>query len=332
MTALNFYYLLGKFALVAAFLLFSALFSSFETAFFSLDENNEKTIRDPLVAKMLGRSKEILIDILIGNTLANILASIFATSLLVDICRYLGLGVGFGVTATIVLMTLIIIFWGEIIPKTFAIKNSEALVKLTKSLINIFSILITPVRIILLFIVNLFVKKDDLKKRITEEEVKIAFDVGKKEGILKEEERKIFHKIFEFSKINIKNVMVPKDKIVSVSIENTLGDVLRIIKKSGFSRIPVYKNSKANIIGVIYAKDLLEHFGQAKEMGLESFIRKVYFVPELRKINQLFYEFQDRKIQIAIVVNNEGSITGLVTMEDLIEEVVGDIRDEFDKI
>lgn len=281
---------------------------------------------------MLNRPREVLIDILIGNTLVNILASIFATSLLIDICGYMGLGIGFGITVAIVLIPLIIIFWGEIIPKTFAIKNSEILVKLTKSPINIFSILVTPVRIILLFIVNLFVGKDDLGKRITEEEVKIMLDIGKKEGIIKEEERKMLYKIFEFSRINVKSVMTPKDKIVSVSIENTLEDVLNIIKRTGFSRIPIYKDSQANIIGIIYAKDLLEHFGQLKKIGLKSFIRKAYLIPELKKINSLFYELQERKIQMAIVINNEGNVTGLVTMEDLMEEVVGEIRDEFDKI
>lgn len=332
MNVLSFYYLFGKLASVITLLLFSALFSSFETAFFSLDKNNEKIARDPLIAKMLNRPREVLIDILIGNTLVNILASIFATSLLIDICGYMGLGIGFGITVAIVLIPLIIIFWGEIIPKTFAIKNSEILVKLTKSPINIFSILVTPVRIILLFIVNLFVGKDDLGKRITEEEVKIMLDIGKKEGIIKEEERKMLYKIFEFSRINVKSVMTPKDKIVSVSIENTLEDVLNIIKRTGFSRIPIYKDSQANIIGIIYAKDLLEHFGQLKKIGLKSFIRKAYLIPELKKINSLFYELQERKIQMAIVINNEGNVTGLVTMEDLMEEVVGEIRDEFDKI
>ncbi|MDI6785252.1 MAG: hemolysin family protein [bacterium] len=330
MNELSFYYFFGKVTLVATFLLFSALFSSFETAFFSLDETNKEITSDLLVVKMLNRPKEVLIDILIGNTLVNILASIFATSLLIDICRYTRIGIGVGITAAIVLMTLIIIFLGEIIPKTFAIKNSEILVRLTKPLVNVFSILITPIRFILLFIANLFVGKDDLKEKITEKEVKTMFDIGRREGIIKEEERKMLYKIFEFSRVSVKNVMVPKDKIVSVSIENTLEDVLSIIKKTGFSRIPIYKDSN-NIIGIVYAKDLIEYFGRNRSIGLESFIREVYFIPEFKKINSLFYNFQEHKIQMAMVIDKIGSITGLVTMEDLIEEVIGEIRDEFDK-
>lgn len=280
---------------------------------------------------MLDKPKEVLIDILIGNTLVNILASIFVTSFLIDICHYTRLKTSLGTIIALILMPLIIIFCGEIIPKTFAIKNSEILVKPTKSLINIFSILVTPIRIILLFITNLFIGKDDLREKITEEEVKTMFDIGKKEGIIKEEEKKMLHRIFEFSKTNIKNVMVPKDKIVSVSIESSLEDVLNIIKKTGFSRIPVYKDNTSHIIGIIYAKDLVEYFSQSKKISLDSLIREVYFTSELKRINNLFYEFQKHKIQMAIAIDKVGNITGLVTMEDLIEEVIGEIRDEFDK-
>ncbi|MBU2600156.1 DUF21 domain-containing protein [bacterium] len=335
---INLYYLFGKFALVGILVLFSAMFSSFETAFFSLSEfSKEKIASNQRLIKMLNQPKEVLANILIGNILVNTFASIFATSLLIDICDATRIKVGFGVAAAIVLMTIIMILYGEIIPKTFALKNSELSIRLIKPYFYAFSILVTPLKVMLLFIINLFTGKKEIKEEFTEEEVRSMLEISKKEGIIKEEEERMIHKIFEFSKTNVKEVMIPIDKVASVSINDKLRDVLRIIKKTGFSRLPVYKNNNSNIIGIIYAKDLLEYFGRdkdinLKDINLKEFIKKVFFVSESKKINKLFYELQSSKVHLAMVTDKKGKAIGLATIEDLMEEIVGEIKDEFDQV
>jgi putative hemolysin len=237
-------------------------------------------------------------------------------------------------------MIFIILVFGEIVPKSLAVANAEAISKKVAKPIEIISNGLFPLIKVFKSVIStlyyFFGKKSVReKKEITEEDLITLIDAGKDEGVIKEEENAMIRNIFEFGDTMVKEVMIPRVDMDCIPSDTKLNLILKLIKKMGHSRIPVYEETIDNIIGILYAKDLLgiyEQWYTSKEkFDLKEIIRKAYFVPENKKIDELLDIFQKDRIQIAIAIDEYGGTAGLVTMEDVVEEVVGEIIDEYDK-
>jgi putative hemolysin len=286
------------------------------------------------IIKLLHDPQKTLITILTGNMFVNIAASSLATYLAIKLFGNVGIGIAGGI------MIFMILVFGEIIPKSLAISNAETIAKKIARPVEIISSFLFPLIFFLKIIINALYyffgkKKVKEKKEITEEDLITLINVGKDEGVIEEEEKKMIRNIFEFGDTMVKEVMVPRVDMACIPSEAKLNSILRLIKKMGHSRIPVYKETIDNIIGILYTKDLLvvyEQWYKSKEkFDLKKIIRRAYFVPENKKIDDLLDIFQRDKIQIAIAIDEYGGTAGLVTMEDVVEEIVGEIIDEYDK-
>lgn len=320
----------------------SAFFAGSETALFSLSKLKVREFgRLPatrIISRLLSSPRSLLINLLVGNTAVNIFASALAASIAIDICHATGVSKAIGVGITVGVMTILILICGEISPKTFALQHAETLARVVAKPLNLFAYFISPLQVGLLRLTDLlvalfermsFFSKDPF---VTEEEIKTAFTVGQKEGVLGEKEGEIFKSILKFGKITVRKVMVPVEKIAAAPVEAEATVILNLIKKEGFSRIPIYRNSLDEIIGIVHAKDFVTYLGEggASRINLTKLARPAYFVRESKEAGQLLRELQRGKTQMAIVVNEEDHVSGLVTMEDLLEEIVGEIQDEYD--
>ena len=323
------------------FLILSAFFSGSETALFSLNklqlkkmQKEESGWRVDAIVKLLDDPQRTLITILTGNMFVNIAASSLATYLAIKIFGNIGIGIASGT------MIFLILVFGEIVPKSLAIANAETIAKKVARPIDIIASFVLPLINFFKVIINtLFYfsgkKRIKEKKEITEEDLITLIDVGKDEGVIEEEEKEMIRNIFEFGDTMVKEVMVPRVDVDCIPSDTKLDMILNLIKKYGHSRIPVYEDTIDDIIGILYAKDLLavyeQWFKSKEKFYLKKIIRRAYFVPENKKIDELLDIFQRDKIQIAIAIDEYGGTAGLVTMEDVVEEIVGEIIDEYDK-
>lgn len=337
----NFIILIIEAVCLLVFLILSAFFSGSETALFSLNklqlkkmQKEESGWRVNSIIKLLHDPQKTLITILTGNMFVNIAASSLATYLAIKLFGNVGIGIAGGI------MIFMILVFGEIIPKSLAISNAETIAKKIARPVEIISSFLFPLIFFFKIIINALYyffgkKKVKEKKEITEEDLITLINVGEDEGVIEEEEKKMIRNIFEFGDTMVKEVMVPRVDMACIPSEAKLNSILRLIKKMGHSRIPVYKETIDNIIGILYTKDLLvvyEQWYKSKEkFDLKKIIRRAYFVPENKKIDDLLDIFQRDKIQIAIAIDEYGGTAGLVTMEDVVEEIVGEIIDEYDK-
>lgn len=324
------------------FIALSAFFSGAETALFSLSKlqlkkmqkEEENNWRVKSIIKLLDDPQRTLISILIGNMFVNISASSLATYLAIKLMGNIGVGVASGI------MIFIILVFGEIVPKSLSVANSEVISKKVARPIEIISTGLFPlVKVFKLAISTLYYffgkKSIREKKEITEEDLITLIDAGKDEGVIEEEENAMIRNIFEFGDTMVREVMIPRVDMNCIPSDIKLNLILKLIKKMGHSRIPVYEETIDNIIGILYAKDLLGIYKQwyisKEKFDLKEIIREAYFVPENKKIDELLDIFQKDRIQIAIAIDEYGGTAGLITMEDVVEEVVGEIIDEYDK-
>lgn len=337
----NFIILIIEAVCLLGFLILSAFFSGSETALFSLNklqlkkmQKEESGWRVNSIIKLLNDPQKTLITILTGNMFVNIAASSLATYLAIKLFGNVGIGIAGGI------MIFMILVFGEIVPKSLAISNAETIAKKIARPVEIISSFLFPLIFFLKIIINALYyffgkKRVKEKKEITEEDLITLINVGKDEGVIEEEEKKMIRNIFEFGVTMVKEVMVPRVDMACIPSEAKLNSILRLIKKKGHSRIPVYKETIDNIIGILYTKDLLIVYEQCykskEKFDLKKIIRRAYFVPENKKIDDLLDIFQRDKIQIAIAIDEYGGTAGLVTMEDVVEEIVGEIIDEYDK-
>jgi len=339
---LNLIILIFEAIALLSFIILSAFFSGTETALFSLNKlqlkkmqkKEENNWRIKSIIKLLDDPQRTLISILIGNMFVNISASSLATYLAIKLFGNIGIGIASGI------MIFTILVFGEIVPKSLAVANAEIVSKKIARSIEIISIGLFPLIKFFKIIISIlyyFIGKKSIKekKEITEEDLITLIEVGKDDGVIEEEEKKMIRNIFEFGDTLVKEVMVPRVDMACIPSDTKLNSILRLIKKVGHSRIPVYEETIDNIIGILYAKDLLgiyERWYISKEkFDLKQIIRRTYFVPENKKIDDLLDIFQKDKIQIAIAIDEYGGTAGLITMEDVVEEVVGEIIDEYDK-
>jgi len=322
--------------LLLFFIVLSAFFSGVETAFVSLsdirlnhlcEKENKKSILR--VKRLKEKSERLIITILIGNNLVNIAASSFATKVAIDIFQSQGIGIAIG------LMTLIILIFGEIIPKNIAMAKNEVIAVLAAPIIQMLQFILFPVIFFLekmtIFMANPM-NTDMADPVITEAEIKSVVNLGEEVGEIEKDERIMIHNIFRFSELQANEIMTDRTQIFSLDSDAYLKDVSEEILSQGFSRIPVYEDQTDNIKGILYAKDILQHLlSKGEDRPLRDLIRPAMIIPETMLIDNLLREFKKEKVHIAMVVDEHGGISGLITIEDILEEIVGDIYDETDK-
>lgn len=282
-----------------------------------------------IVSKLVEDPNKLLGAILVGNNIVNIGASSLATVVATGILGSAGAGIATGV------MTLLVLIFGEITPKSLSTQKSQEVACFVARPISLVVLIFTPVVKVLMFISNLIIrlfggKIDTSKPFITTDELKTIVTVSHEEGVLEEEEKEMIYNVFGFGDSYTKDVMIPRTDMIAVDVNATYDEIIELYKQEQFSRMPVYQESHDNIIGVIYMKDLLLKQFDPKDFVISDFLRDVYFVHEFKRIDELFKEMRSKKIGMAIVVDEYGGTSGIVTLEDLIEEIVGDIDDEYD--
>ncbi len=320
--------------IIIVLLFVSAFFSASETALIALSKirlrhlMNKGIKNAQLIHRLVTNIDKLIATILVGNNFVNIAISAISTALFI----YL-LGPKWGIIiATIVITTLILIF-GEIIPKILAAQYSEKIslsvarpmqfiIKLLNPLTKIFTKVSN-------FVIRIFTGKTFKRSPlITEEEIRLMIEVGKEEGVLADEERKMLHRIFEFGDTKVSEVMVPKEKIVAININAKPEELLDLLVEEGHSRIAVYQNTIDDIIGIIYARELLHIWRNRELIIISDLIHSPYFISRDKRVNDLLREFQQKRIHIAIIVDENRKTQGLITLEDLLEEIVGEIEEE----
>ncbi|MCX7661552.1 MAG: hemolysin family protein, partial [Candidatus Omnitrophica bacterium] len=241
-----------------------------------------------------------------------------------------------GIILATLLATFFVLVFCDITPKILSVKHTERIAlfcaPFMEAFINVFYPIIKIFNSISNFILrSVGIKPPRRSPLVTEEELKMMIEIGKEEGVLTEEERKMLQRIFSFGETLVKDVMIPRDKMVAIKLDSSPEEVLDILSEEGHARIPVYKDNLDNIVGIMYVRDLLYLLRNGKLFVMEDILSPAYFVSPDRKINDLLKDFQIKKIQIAIVKDDKGNIQGLVTLEDLIEEIVGEIEEEIKK-
>lgn len=321
--------------LLIVLLLLSAFFSASETALMSLSKIRirhlveDKVKGADKIEKLTENPNKLLGSILVGNNIANIAASALATSVALSLFGNSGVGI-----ATVV-MTILVLIFGEITPKSLAAQNSESVSLRVYKPISFVVTVLRPVVAVFTFISSGFIRlfggnPEKTQPFITQEELKTMVDVSEEEGVLEVEEKEMIYNVFEFGDLQVKDVMVQRVDIVAVTTESTYDEILEVIKREQFSRIPVYKETIDDIVGVLYVKDLLLKEKDEGEFKVEEYMRDPYYTFEFKKITDLFREMKKERNHIAMVLDEYGGTVGIVTIEDLVEEIVGDIEDEYD--
>lgn len=310
-------------------LVLSGFFSSAETALFSISKTRARHIAKQegksysLILRMKNDPHRLLSTILIGNNVVNVGAAALATSIVIGILPNYAVGIATGI------MTLLILIFGEVLPKSIATRNNIMVARIAIFPIYWMSLLFHPVIVFLNFIPKITGK---IKKTpsATEEELLTFVEVVEEEGEIKEEEKELIHNIFEFDDTNASEIMTPRTDMFVVKADEKLQ--LEEIVKSGYTRIPVIEEDIDHIIGTIHIKDIFLHQAtSSEEIDVRKIMRTPYFVPENKKLDTLLHRFKKGKHHMAIVVDEHGGVAGLITLEDALEEIVGEISDETDK-
>ena len=322
------------FIVLVGLLMTSAFFSASETALTSLSKIRiknmieEKIKNAELIEKLVSNPNKLLSAILVGNNLVNIAATSLLTSLTLAYAPKNGVAIATAIT------TVAVLIFGEITPKTFAAQNSEkvslAVVKIINAIIFILTPAIWVLNIITGFMLKLLgVKKTGITTTITEAELKTMVNVSHEEGIIEIDERRMINNVFDFDNSKAKDVMTPRTDMIAVEDTATYDEIVALFKEERFSRLPVYHESIDDIIGILRLKDIV--FIDESTFSVEKYMREPYFTYESKIISELFSEMRTKRIPVAIILDEYGGTSGLVTLEDMIEEIVGDISDEYDE-
>lgn len=322
--------------ILVALLSFSAFFSASETAMMSLSKIrlrhmvDEKVANASLVSKLLEKPSRFLASVLVGNNLVNTAASSILTAL---VAKYVAGGTG--ILIATVGMTILILIFGEITPKNIASNNSEGVALRLAKPLSLMVTIIAPIANFIMLVINgvlrLFgVKVNTAQPFITQDELKTMVTVSHEEGVLEGGEKKMIDNVFEFGDAQAKDAMTPRTDMVSIEDDYTYEQVVEAFRTDQFSRMPVYRETPDDIIGVLYVKDLLLGGVSKENFNLEEIMREPYYTYEFKRIGDLFEDMRNKQIPIAIVLDEYGGTAGIITMEDLVEEIVGDIADEYD--
>ncbi len=319
--------------ILVVLIILSAFFSSAETALSTVnrvrmraleEEGNKKAAK---VNKILDQYNKMISSILIGNNVVNLSASSLATTLALRISVPVGIATG--------ILTVVVLLCGEILPKTWAVLYSEKLSLLYSSVIYVLIQLLTPVIFIVDKISSGFLRLlhvDPNKKAnpMTESELKTYVDVSHEDGVIESEEREMIYNVFDFSDALAKDVMIPRINMVTVDVNDSYEKVLDVFRESMYTRLPVYQEDKDNIIGLINIKDFI--LTQEKsDFSVKNILRDAHYTYEYKKIADLMYELREKTMNVSFVLNEYGATVGMITLEDLLEEIVGEIRDEYDE-
>lgn len=321
-------------------IMFSAFFSMSETALMTLSKIRIRAMIDENVknAKLLQEvtsdPHKLLSAILIGNNIVNILASSIATALTMALCNELGFNPDNGIAFSTALMTVFILIFGEITPKSFAAQNAEKISVVVVKPIRFFIFVFTPFIHILGFVTNGFLKilgvsSSEKKPSITESELITLVNVGHEEGVFETDEREFINNVFDFGNSEVKEIMIPRTDMVALKLDSSLEEVIKVFEETKHSKCPVYDEDLDDIVGIISYKDIA-FFDKSKKFSLKDFIRKPYFTYESKSAKELFGFMRSKRITMAIILDEYGGTSGIITLVDLLEEIVGDISDEYD--
>lgn len=313
----------------------SAFFSSAETALMTcnkirmhtlVEEGNKKAIT---LEKVLSNQSKLLSAILVGNNIVNISASSIATILATDLLGSSGAGIATGI------LTVLILIFGEISPKTLATIHADSIALKYAGIIQVLMFVTTPIVFVVSklargFLRLLGVDPDARQTAITESELRSIVNVSHEEGVIESEEKKMINNVVDFGDSLARDVMVPRIDMVFAQIDMTYQELLELFEKERFTRLPVYEDTTDNVIGIINMKDLLLYHKE-QSFNIRDYLREGYFTHEYKKTSELFRELRAKNITLAIVLDEYGATAGLITLEDLLEEIVGEIRDEFDQ-
>ncbi len=323
----------------------SGFFSGSEAAIFSLSRVTLKKLEDSglrsarYISFLLNDPEKLLITIIFSNLFINTLLSSMTTILAIEVAIYFKLSNELCVTVGTILTTYILILVCEVTPINVALVFNELFSRMAAYPIYVLTIFFTkiiPLIPIVKYLNKLVMPYFGIEAQplTTEQELKSALNIGEREGTIEPHEKLMIHSIFEFGDTITKEVMTPRIDMTCVRSDCTIENMFRVFKDAGYSRLPVYENSLDNIIGIIHAKDLLSYMKDQqvnKTTSIKPILRQAYFVPETKNIDSLLKELQQKKVQLAIVVDEYGGTEGLITMEDIIEEIVGEILDEYDE-
>ena len=312
----------------------SFFFSASETAIIGLSRIRLRHMlqqgvkRAQSVQRLVVKLDKVIAAILIGNNLVNIAVSSIVTGIFVQIYGY-----RWGVVVSTFATTLFLLIFCEVTPKILSAKHAEKVSLLTAPLMEFVLIILKPFIVFFIGISNFILKifKVGTTKRsplITVEELKTMIEMGQEEGVLSEDERIMLHRIFEFGDTKLTDVMISRDKIIAVSIDTSPDDLLNIFVEEGHARLPVYSGSRDNVVGIVYARDLLYILREKGLFLLPDLLHGACFVTGSMRVSEMLRKFQAEKTQIAIIVDKNKSALGLVTLEDLLEEIVGEIEEK----
>ena len=343
--------MLASIIILIILILINAFFAAAEIAFISLNDTkieiqakdgNRKAIK---IQKMLKDPSKFLATIQIGVTLAGFLSSAFASDTFADMLAPAlnnilpSVSIATWKSISIVIITIILSYFtlvfGELVPKRIAMRYYEKVSFASVGIIKTISVITAPFVKFLTFSTNIISKvfgvTGDEEENVTEEEIRMMIDVGEEKGAIEEEEKEMINNIFEFNDKVVSEIMIPRNKIFALDVNLSIADVIeRLSEDTRYSRIPVYEETMDNIKGIVYIKDILLST-KNKNSKIKGLVKEAYFVSETKMVNELFQELRKNKKQIAIIIDEYGGTAGMVTMEDILEEIVGEIYDEYDK-
>ena len=344
--------MLSQIIVLFILILLNAFFAASEIAFISLnDAKIEKQAKEGIkkakqINKMLKNPSKFLATIQIGITLAGFLSSAFASDAFADklapVLNNLipAISLGTWKSISIVLITLILSYFtlvlGELVPKRIAMKHYEKIAFFSIGIIRVISIISAPFVKFLTFSTNIVSKifgvAEKEEETVTEEEIRMMVDAGEEKGTIDETEKEFINNVFEFDDKTVAEIMTHRTDMYAIEVNSDIDQILDELDEYKYSRVPVYKGNIDEIVGILYIKDLFKYIKTKKQVKIKSVMRDAYFVSENKMINELFRELQKNKNQLAIVVDEYGGTAGIVTMEDILEELVGNIFDEYDDV
>ncbi|MEW6194731.1 MAG: hemolysin family protein [Bacteroidota bacterium] len=334
---------LSKVILLSGALLLSAFFSVSEVVLFSFDEAKLRAFRKSnkitsgYIQALLEYPRRLLVTLQLGSTITNTMAVVSGLLLSFEIANDTKTIFTFSLLLHLIILIFLVLLFGEIIPRLIGDKYPVFFAKITALPLYWISIILYPAAKILSDLLGIFyskIKTDKYPSALQSTELSELTELSVEKGEIEEEEHELIQGIVDFKNISVREIMTPRVDIISVSIQDNIDNLMKLISESGFSRIPLYKDNLDNIIGIIYAKDLLPYLKNAemrKTFSLSKIAREAMFVPETKPIKDLLHEFQEKKMHIGIVVDEYGGTAGLISLEDILEEIVGDIRDEYDR-
>lgn len=327
-------YVVTNLLILIALIACSALFSCSETALISINDIKLRSMKDKgyknydKLCYILSDTNKLLTAILIMNNLVNILASSLATVIAYNLIGSAGVGIATGI------VTFFVLIFGEITPKNLAIKNSEKIALKVAPIIFIMIKILIPLIFILNKLITFLLREsgENSHQIITQNELETMVDVSSENGILDDVEKEMIFNVFDFKNTQVKDIMVNRLNIVAIDINDTYGEIKKIIDKEKFSRYPVYDGELDNIVGTLNTKDLLFVDTSSSNFSIKDYLRECSYTYEFKNTNDLFKEMKKNRNHMNVVFDEYGAVVGLVTIEDLIEEILGEIEDEYDTI